>query len=257
VILVLGGTSEGRDLAAQLQERGHRTLLTTVSGYGGDLAKQSGVSEVRVGRLDGDRLEELIGTGEVTAVVDATHPHAAQISRLAMGTCRDLGVDYYRFERPASPLPDNPLIHVTGSYREAAKCASGLGSVIFLTIGSRHLAEFMQEPALVGKRVIARILPEPEALSICLAQGLTPDNIIAARGPFSEEMNRAWFREYQVGVMVTKDSGGAGGVDSKIAAALPLGIRVVVVGRPGVGYGSRVFSDPLLLVETLTGREKR
>jgi precorrin-6A/cobalt-precorrin-6A reductase len=257
VILVLGGTSEARVLSALLQDRECRVLLTAVSGYGGDLAKASGVNGVRVGRLDGEGLWTLIENEGIAAVVDATHPHAGEISRLAISTCRKLGVDYYRLERPAAQLPDNPLVHVTGSYGEAANLASKLGNVIFLTIGSRRLEEFMGSADLTGKRLIARVLPEPEALAACRALGFPPDNIIAARGPFSEALNRAWLREYRADVMITKESGETGGVDSKIAAALSLGIPVVVIERPRLDYGGGVFSDPIELAEFLTGREKQ
>ena len=62
------------------------------------------------------------------------------------------------------------------------------------------------------KELYVRILPIPEHIALCLDMGIPPTNIIAMHGPFSEDLNRAMFRQYQINTMVTKESGEAGGV---------------------------------------------
>ena len=56
--------------------------------------------------------------------------------------------------------------------------------------------------------------------------------IVAGRGPFSLEENRRQIRAFGIGTLVTKDSGRAGGVREKLAAARAEGCRVVVLRRP-------------------------
>ena len=55
---------------------------------------------------------------------------------------------------------------------------------------------------------------------------------ICANGPFSVEENVRLLRQHQTGVIVTKDSGDAGGVDTKLVAAQTCGCTVVLVRRP-------------------------
>ena len=52
------------------------------------------------------------------------------------------------------------------------------------------------------------------------------------QGIFSIDFNRALMQEYNISIMITKESGDEGGTPSKIEAALELGIPVVMVMRP-------------------------
>ncbi|MBC7324564.1 MAG: precorrin-6A/cobalt-precorrin-6A reductase, partial [Moorella sp. (in: Bacteria)] len=52
------------------------------------------------------------------------------------------------------------------------------------------------------------------------------------QGPCSYELNRALYRQFNVDVVVTKDSGTTGGVMAKVQAALDLGLVVIVIRRP-------------------------
>jgi len=83
-----------------------------------------------------------------------------------------------------------------------------------------------------GTPLVARVLPRRQSIEACLLAGIDRRRIIAARGPFSVEVNRRHIREHAVGVLVTKDSGDAGGAAAKLQAARLEGCRVVVVQRP-------------------------
>ena len=93
-----------------------------------------------------------------------------------------------------------------------------------------------------GKELYVRILPIPEHIVLCLDIGIPPTNIIAMHGSFSEDLNRAMFRQYQINTMVTKDSGEAGGVPEKINAALNEGIDTIVIERPRIEFPSKYSS---------------
>ncbi len=55
--------------------------------------------------------------------------------------------------------------------------------------------------------------------------------LLLDRGPFSLEQERALLRDHQVGVLVTKDSGGAA-TAAKLDAAAAESVPVVIVARP-------------------------
>ncbi|NLW23648.1 MAG: precorrin-6A reductase [Clostridia bacterium] len=236
MILVLGGTTEGRILAKNIQDTGRKVLLTTVSPYGGYLGQEEGVRDVRSKPLTSWELEQVLLQERVEKVVDATHPYAVQISKTAMEVCGKLAVPYGRFERESLVLPKHPLLVKVSGYEEAVERLATLGENIFLTTGSRNLALFCKTPVLKGKRIIARVLPEPEVLQHCRELGLKPDQVVALQGPFSKESNIWMYRHFQAQVVVTKESGNVGGFLSKWEACLELGLPLVVLARPKLSY---------------------
>ncbi|TIT46130.1 MAG: cobalt-precorrin-6A reductase, partial [Mesorhizobium sp.] len=63
---------------------------------------------------------------------------------------------------------------------------------------------------------------------------VVPDaDYLLARGPFHEREERALLEKHHIGVVVSKNSGGAA-TYGKIAAARTLGIEVVMVRRPAL-----------------------
>lgn len=234
MILILGGTTEARELARYLQEAGLPLRLTTVSVHGAQLARSHGVEHVLQGALSQEDLISLIQKENIKVIIDAAHPYAENIRQLAQKTARELGIAYGRFERAASPLPSHPLLHTVDSYRAGAEQAGALGDNIFLTVGSRRLAFFTECPSLQGKKLTARVLPEAGVLKLCHELGFGPANLIAAQGPFSRDANLWMFSHYGAQVVVSKESGPTGGFLAKWEACLALDIPLVVIQRPAV-----------------------
>ena len=79
-------------------------------------------------------------------------------------------------------------------------------------------------------------MPTAGVLKECEELGLTPKQIVAIQGPFSEELNIALYRQYGADVVITKNSGEIGGTDTKITAAKKLGLPVVLIDRPKLQY---------------------
>jgi precorrin-6A/cobalt-precorrin-6A reductase len=131
------------------------------------------------------------------------------------------------------------LVVTVGNAAEAASAAA-VGGTVFLAVGTRLLDELVGHPALKGRRLVVRVLPDPRSLERCLALGIPPGDIVAAQGPFSVEFNRAMLRHFQAEVLVTKESGRSGGLEEKLAAALAEGIRAVVIRRPREEEGAEL-----------------
>lgn len=232
MIMVLAGTAEGREIVNSLLAKGKKVLACAATLYGAKLLEHGGAGWVSGTPLSGDEMGRIMDDYGVSALVDATHPYAEIVSITAFRVCSEKGIRYIRYQRPASQIPDLPLIHRTENYLEAAEKACALGEVIFLSTGSKTVDIFLRTAKARGRRVVVRILPQPEALQKCLDLGLLPSNIVAMQGPFGEHINTALFKHYQVDVLVTKDSGSLGGANEKISAAIKLGLNVVVVNRP-------------------------
>jgi len=231
MILVVAGTKDGREMAADLVTRGYPVLVSVVSDYGRQLLEQDNLP-VSACPLDSNGFTQLIGQRGLRAVVDISHPYATGVSANVLSACESSGIPYLRYERPAVPLPQYEQLHVVPDAQAAAKAAAALGNVVFLTTGSRTLPVFKNEPLLDDHRLIVRVLPEPQVIAECLALGFTLGEIVAVKGPFSHEFNLALFKEYRSEVIVTKNSGLVGGSDSKFSAAIALGLPLIVIDRP-------------------------
>lgn len=241
MILVIAGTQDGRQIAANLNKAGFPVIASVITDYGSELVSTN-VATVLTAALDAEGMAELIKQRNIKIVIDASHPYAVGASNNAMQACTSTGVKYVRYERPKVDLPQYSKLYEADSYEQAARAVADLGQTIFLTIGSRMLRFFAEEPKLRNHKLVARILPDLESLAECAKLGFRPQNIIALQGPFSHELNVALFKEYRADVVVTKNSGSIGGSDTKISAAVELDLPIVVVSRPSIKYNSVFYS---------------
>lgn len=232
-VLLVGGTSDARAICDALAEAGVDAVVCTATGYGASLAALE-AGDVRSGRLDAQGMAEL-GLGRL-AIVDASHPFAVQASESARSAARTAGVPYIRFEREgaaeAAERAGAVVCEDAESAARAAVRAAGAEGTVLLTVGSRTVGIYAEACRAAGVRCVARVLPVPEALEACAEAGLAPSDVIAMQGPTSVELEAALLRHLEASVLVTKDSGEAGGVPQKLQAALAAGATAVVVARP-------------------------
>ena len=231
MILLLGGTTEGRVLADRLAASG-RPVMSSLAG--GVSASSLPAGEVRLGGFGGVAgLVDYLRSERIEAVVDATHPFAARITAHAVEACRSCGVPLLRLSRPGwGSRPDASNWHWVDSLAEARTAALGLGDRIFLAIGRQSLAEFAE---VADRYVLARVIDLPD---FSPTAGWT---LLRARGPFDRDAELALLREHGIEVLVTKDSGGP--AVAKLDAAAQLGVPVVMVRRPPVPVGVEVVDS--------------
>lgn len=243
MILVLGGTSDSLKICDRLYEIGISDfVLSVVTEFGRELA-ESHAKDIINGKMDKDDMVDYIIKNEVRQVIDATHPYAVEVSRNAMDACEETDIKYIRFERK-SQLEE---IKYQGEYivdtiEEA--CAMILGNDswenVFIATGSKNLGTYVK--LLKTKFLVARVLPTSEVIRSCEAMGLNADNLLAIKGPFSKDINVAMLKHAEVDVVITKESGFAGGFMDKIAACEELGIPIIIIKRKTIDY-QRVVHD--------------
>lgn len=236
MLFIIAGTKDGRLLAEFLSQHNFDVTVSVVSSYGKSLIQNLNVIDKP---LDENALVEFISSEKFSAVIDASHPYAVNVSRNAMNACHQLNIPYLRFERAQTPITYDKIFHVD-DYKSAAIKSAQLGKNIFLTTGSRNLKTFVEY--IHNSNLIARVLPSAEVLSNCEKLGLNPKNICAMQGPFTVELNIDLFKHYNADVIVTKDGGSIGGVDTKISAAQILNLPVVMIDRPKIFCDNIAFS---------------
>jgi precorrin-6A/cobalt-precorrin-6A reductase len=191
----------------------------------------------------------------IRAIVDVSHPYATNVKANAESAASELGIPYLSWIR-APALTAEKGLHFVDTHVEAAALAFSFGRAVLLTTGSRNLTPYVEQRDRTGVRLVVRVLPHSDSLEACRRAGIDDHDVIAARGPFSVEENRAAIRKHGIGVVVTKDSGAAGGVPAKIKAADDEGCMVVALRRPAES-STLFFSNASELVAALTSLVKK
>lgn len=251
MILLLGGTSETAPLAEALAAVGYRVLVSTATDIPLAVGSHEGI-EHRRGRLSEAEMTALIRERGIKALVDATHPYATQVRTTAVRAADGLGIPYLTLIRPGLAMVQDGVC-IAGDHDEAARIACECGKPVLLTIGSRNVRPYAEAARQVGIPLVARVLDHPDSHHACREAQIPETHVITGRGPFSTEENRRLIRQFDIGVLVTKDSGDAGGVSEKLEAARLEGCLAIVVGRPeSVRLGG--FENIVDLVEALKTR---
>lgn len=254
MILMLSGTSDGRELGLKLAESGCSLIMTAVSDYGSQRLPDHDKIEKLVGGLSAADMAELIKKRQISLLLDATHPYATDASLNAIKAAETAGIDYVRYERPDTHPEVLDNILYMPSYEAAADWLADKSGTVFLTIGSRRQDIFVKRLGL--ERLVTRVLPTVDVMALCKDLGLKPNQIIAMQGPFKEDINMAMFKMYRAKYLVTKASSNIGGFEEKLIAASKSGMTTLVVERPQIEYPT-VFYDIQEIVDEILGRHVR
>ncbi|WP_030600715.1 cobalt-precorrin-6A reductase [Streptomyces fulvoviolaceus] len=231
-VLILGGTTEARELAAALTVRPGFRVTTSLAGR---VTRPGAVTgDVRIGGFGGaEGLADWLREERVDALVDATHPFAQAITANAARAAAATGVPSVVLRRPGWQPGPQDRWHLVDSLNEAADLLPRLGRRVFLTTGRLELAAFAH---LTDLHFVVRSveLPEPP---------MPPHTeVLLARGPFTVADESALLYDHCIDVLVTKDSGGEA-TAAKLTAARELALPVVVVRRPSLPGGVTAVPD--------------
>ncbi|HHT64007.1 MAG: precorrin-6A reductase [Bacillota bacterium] len=249
MILILGGTSDALEIANAIYSVTREIIVSTATEYGFEVSQERFPGKSIYGRMEREDLRKFIRSQGIKYVVDATHPYAENISRNAVAVCRELGVQYLRFERAVSKKDDYDKI-ICRDPVQAGDLIENLPGKVFITTGINHIKKMVSKIS-DKKRLIIRVLPQSETIKKLETLGFNADQIIGMKGPFSREMNYLMFRQTEAAVLVCKDSGAAGGTDDKLAAAACLGMKIILIQRPDLLYPNR-FNEISTIIDYLT-----
>lgn len=223
-LLIFGGTTEGRLLAEYCVRNGINADVSVATEYGASLLPE-GIS-ILCGRLDAREMTELIRSG-YSAVVDATHPYAVEATANIRAACEETGTNCLRLIRKTSV----PYGKTVPDMDKLIELLNGTDETILSTLGSKALPELIKVKDF-RRRLWVRVLPSEEILEQCRALGYDTTKVIQQKGPFTTEQNAAHLRESGAGMIITKESGEAGGYPEKAEAARICGAELITLTRP-------------------------
>jgi precorrin-6A/cobalt-precorrin-6A reductase len=221
-ILILGGTSEARELAARLVGLGQQ-VTTSLAGRTSSPLLPAG--ELRVGKFGG--IPGLVGyltARRFDRLVDATHPYAGLISINAVAAAKATGIPLVRCMRPAWPEPAGAGWRHVATI-EAAAQALPPGATALITTGHEGLEAFLERNDC---SLLVRLIEPPARPLPRFAR------LLLGRPPYGLAEERALFTREGITHLVTKNSGGAQ-TAAKLEAARLSGAEVIMVARPVYG----------------------
>jgi precorrin-6A/cobalt-precorrin-6A reductase len=223
-ILILGGTTEARQLAGKLAQYGDVSVTLSLAGRTESPVAQ-GVPTRSGGFGGAEGLAAYLREEQINLLIDATHPYAANISRNAAEAAEMAGVPILALRRPAWEPVEGDRWTLVADVAEVVQALGAEPRKVFLALGRQEIAEFAAAPQ--HAYVIRSVDPVEPPLEVPEA------TYILARGPFAEADELELLRAHRIDAIVAKNSGG-GATYGKIAAARTLGIEVILFRRPAL-----------------------
>lgn len=229
--LLLAGTAEAQAIAAALAGEGRVTLIASLAGVTRKPAPLA--CKTRRGGFGGaEGFRQYLAAESIDALIDATHPFAAQMSATAAEITAREGIPHLQVLRPEwTPGPGDNWTDLARSEDAADHIAPGQS--VFLATGRQSLAGFAN---LARCRLICRQIDQGER-PFPYPNG----QFLIARPPFSQADEEALFRDLGIDWLIVKNSGGNAS-RAKLDAARALGLKVGMIRRPVQPDCARVAS---------------
>jgi len=237
-VLVFGGTTEGKQVAAGLGSTGYAFWYSTKNQVEIDLPPNG---RARWGAFTVAGLVEFCRQQQVGCIVHASHPFAEVLHATVAEASQQLGLPVLRLERQYPERLAHPLVHYVADYEDAATqlLAAGYAPALALS-GVQTLARlrgyWQQRP------LFCRVLPREASVALARQVGFPAANLIPEWPGAGQAEEIALLQQTGAQAIITKESGESGFLSVKIAAALAAGVPIFIVRRPALPPTFRRFA---------------
>ena len=223
MVLVFGGTTEGRKAIEALEEAGSTFYYSTKTGEQ-EVTLHHGI---RIdGAMDKETMTSFCQKHDIRLLVDAAHPFAEVLHRTVAEVSEQLGIPAIRFERIFTER--DPDITWIDSYASLISHLTPHTSpltpqTLLATTGVQSIAQLkpLEEQ---GVKVYYRILNRESSIQLAHQQGATDEQLC-----FYEDAKEIPVR---ADAILLKESGHSGGFTEKVEAARALGMKIYAIRRP-------------------------
>ncbi len=214
MLLVFGGTTEGRKAVEVLEEAGKAYFYSTKTGEQ-ELTLHHGL---RIdGALDAEAMRDFCREHDIRLIIDAAHPFAATLHSTILEVAAAQGIPVVRYERIYPPR--DPDITWIDDY---AQVPTDIRSLL-ATTGVQSISK-LKWLETKGVKVVYRILDRESSIALAKTQGAEDSQLC-----FYEDANDI---PVDADAILLKESGESGGFTEKVNAARAKGMRVIAIKRP-------------------------
>lgn len=214
MILVFGGTTEGRKAVEVLEEGGSTYFYSTKTGEQ-DITLHHGQ---RIdGALDAEAMQTFCREHDIRLIVDAAHPFASQLHQTIAQVSESLNVPTIRYER-IYPKRDSEITWIN----DYSQIPNDIHSLL-ATTGVQSISKLKPLEA-AGIKVFYRILNRESSIALAQKQGASPEQLCYYEDPKDVSV--------EADAILLKESGLSGGFQEKVDAAKAKGMRIIALKRP-------------------------
>ena len=218
MIIIFGGTTEGRKAVEVLEQAGKPYFYSTRSGeqevplvHGQRLA----------GAMDEEAMVAFCRDHGIRLMVDAAHPFAKDLHHNLCRVAEELAIPLVRFERIFPPREAD--ITWIDDYSQVPTDIHTL----LATTGVQSIRKLKYLEA-EGIKVFYRILHRESSIALAKAQGAEESQLC-----YYEDDNTI---DIDADAILLKESGESGGFSQKVNAARAKGMRIIALKRPLINY---------------------
>ena len=233
MILVFGGTTEGRKAVEVLEEGGSPYFYSTKTGEQ-DLTLHHGQ---RIdGALDAEAMQTFCRENDIRLIVDAAHPFAILLHQTIAEVSDALKIPAIRYERIFPERDAN--LEWFDSYEQVPRDIKSL----LATTGVQSISKLKPLEAK-GVKVYYRILNGESSIALAQKQGARMEQLCYFEDPKEVPV--------EADAILLKESGLSGGFQEKVDAAKAKGMRIFVLKRPETPAVFRIVNGPYGLRRTV------
>ena len=224
MILVFGGTTEGRKAVEVLEVAGKPFYYSTKTGAQ-SIVLHSGIAVD--GAKDSNVMHQFCRDHDIRLLIDAAHPFAVRLHETVAEVAATLHLPVIRYERSYPPHTDD--MTWCSDYSDAI-CQlenAGINSLLMLT-GVQTIGPL--KPFWERHNCWCRILDRDASRLFAMEQGFPESRLVY----YEEENTAALIQQLSPQAILTKESGLSGGFMEKVVAAKAAGIKVFVIERPKI-----------------------
>lgn len=223
MILVLGGTTEGR-IAAKVVDEADKPFYYSTRGDGQKVDTKNGIRIT--GGFDAGSMSDFCSEHGLRLIVDAAHPFAEVLHHTVCEVSAKLGIPVIRYERIYPERTSNVVW--LDNYADAVTRMEEDGVERLLALsGVKTISKL--EPYWKNHDCLFRVLDREESVEMARRQGFPEDKLLFYKDAADD-------KDVILGTgadaILTKESGQSGGFAEKVEAALQAGVKVYAVKRP-------------------------
>ena len=220
MILVFGGTTEGRKAVEVLEQAGKVFYYSTKTGEQ-DIALHHGK---RIdGAMDAEAIRVFCQEHDIRLIVDAAHPFASQLHENIAQVSISQNIPVIRYERIYPPR-DKEMEWID----DYSQIPTDIHTLLATTgVQSISHLKWLEKK---GIKVIYRILNRESSIQLAHEQGATDNQLCFYPQTADAE------------AVLMKESGESGGFNEKIKEAKEKGMRIIVLKRPQLSIFNCQFS---------------
>ncbi len=243
MILVFGGTTEGRQAIEALEAAGSLYYYSTK----GDEQQVSLTHGIHLkGGMELPEMTSFCEKHGIRLIVDAAHPFAESLHRNLLLLALRLDLPLVRFDRIYPPRPNDVIW--CKDYQDATRQLEehGIERLLALT-GVNTISQL--RPYWNHHDCWFRILRRKTSIGLAKQAGFPENRLVF----YEEDTTDTLISQHQPDAILTKESGSSGGFTQKVETAKAAGIKVFAIERPAYPPSGVTPKDKAVTIDLVNG----